>query len=67
MSAHFGEQRPPCRPDSGIHHNNVNGLLGKVMVRLRDGERAVGEFVGPNAVADPLCARLARYRVSRPS
>ena len=52
MPGHLGEQWPPRGPDARIHHHDVNGLLRKIAVRLRDGERAVGDVVGLNAVAD---------------
>ena len=52
LSCHFGEQRPPRGADARVHHDDVDGPLWKITVGLRDGERAVGDVVRLNAMAD---------------
>ena len=52
LSGHFGEQRTARRSDAGIDYDDVNGLLGKITIGLDDRERAVGNLVGLNAMAD---------------
>ena len=52
LPGHFREQGPPRGADARVHHHDVNGLLWKITVGLRDGEGAIGDLERLNAVAD---------------